>query len=210
MTDPAPASFTVSLDGYTDLPPGRIANVVTFLERTEPLKEAVPPPGVIAIRRVPEPDAGWFRDLYREIGEQWLWFSRAVMSDTELGALLTLPSTSVIAAARGGRDVGLAELSKGDDGSVEIVTFGVVPSELGTGAAHALMSAVLREAFKPGVPRVWLHTCTFDHPRALPFYRRWGFRPYKLAIEVSEDPRALGALPETVAPHVPFLPGTRR
>jgi len=85
------------------------------------------------------------------------------------------------------------------------VTFGVVPQVYRTGAARALMQETLVRAFRPGVSRVWLHTCTFDHPAAIPFYLARGFRAYKYAIEVSDDPRRTGALPATAAPHVPLI-----
>ena len=67
------------------------------------------------------------------------------------------------------------------------------------------MTGTLAEAFRRNVGRVWLHTCTFDHPGAVRFYRRHGFRAFKFAIEVSDDPRLTGHLPETAAPQVPLL-----
>lgn len=202
---PSPPTMEISLDGYTDLPPGRIANVVTFLERRDPPPAHASVTDGLAVDIVHTPDIDWFRRLYRRIGEDWLWFSHAVMPETELTALLRSPATVILAARRDGDDVGLAELSFGVPGEVEIVTFGVVPEAIGTGVAHALMSATLAAAFRPGIGRVWLHTCSFDHPRAVTFYRRNGFQPYKFAIEVSADPRATGALPETAAPHVAFF-----
>jgi hypothetical protein len=50
---------------------------------------------------------------------------------------------------------------------------------------------------------VWVHTCHFDDPRALAFYQRSGFRPYKCAIEVGDDPRLNGTMRRDAAPHVP-------
>ena len=67
------------------------------------------------------------------------------------------------------------------------------------------MEAALEQAWTAGVGRVWLHTCTFDHPAAVRFYRARGFRPYKFAIEVSDDPRLTGHLPRDAAPHVPLI-----
>jgi hypothetical protein len=67
------------------------------------------------------------------------------------------------------------------------------------------MEHTLAGAFRPGVRRVWLHTCTFDHPAAVRFYLRAGFRAWKFAIEVSDDPRLTGALPASAAPHVPLI-----
>lgn len=211
MTEPdTPGTLTISLDGYTDLPPGRIANVVTFLERRDRPDPAPATAAGMSVRTVPQPDTDWFRGLYRRIGEPWLWFSHAVMPEADLTALLHSPATAILAAQRGDEDAGLAEISFAVPGEAEIVTFGVVPEAVGTGVAHALMAATLAAAFRPGIGRVWLHTCSFDHPRAVPFYRRWGFQPYKFAIEVSEDPRATGALSESAAPHVAYLPVPRR
>jgi GNAT superfamily N-acetyltransferase len=200
-----PATFPVRLDGYTDLPPGKIANVVTFLERTGPPPAAPAAHAAFAVRRVANPSVGWFRALYRRIGEDWLWFSAAVMPDERLAAEISRPTIEILALTRDGEDVGLAEIDFSGDGEAEIVTFGVVAEATGTGAARYLMDATLAAAVRPGVRRVWLHTCTFDHPAAMPFYLRCGFRAWKFAIEVSDDPRRIGALPLTAAPHVPLL-----
>jgi GNAT superfamily N-acetyltransferase len=199
------ATIPLKLDGYTDLPPGRIANVVTYLEMTAlpSLPRTVRPD--LIVHWLPNPELGWYRGLYRQIGEAWLWFSRAVMTDEELGRRLADPATE-IHVLEGERGVlGFAELSRHVPGEVEIAMFGVVTEATGTGAARFLMQSVLDKAWSWGVRRVWLHTCTFDHPAALRFYQARGFRPYKLAIEVSEDPRLTGYLPETAGPHVPLI-----
>ncbi len=65
--------------------------------------------------------------------------------------------------------------------------------------------STLAYIFGGGARRVWLHTCSFDHPAAVRFYRRHGFRGFKFAIEVSDDPRLAGFLPEDAAPHVPLI-----
>lgn len=204
-TTDEPATFPVRLDGYTDLPPGKIANVVTFLERTEP--PAAPPPthAAFAVRRVPKPTVAWFRSLYTRIGQDWLWFSAAVMPDEQLGAYISQPTVEILALTKNGEDIGLAEIDFSTKGQAEIVTFGVVGEAIGTGAARHLMEHALAVAFRPDVGRVWLHTCTFDHPAAVRFYLRSGFRGWKFAIEVSDDPRLNGALPASAAPHVPLL-----
>jgi GNAT superfamily N-acetyltransferase len=199
------STFPVLLDGYTDLPPGKIANVVTFLETTRPPPAPARPAAGVSVERVSSPEPGWYRALYSRIGEQWLWFSRAVMPDADLRALLQSPQASVLVARANGKDVGLVELDRPAPDEIEISTFGVVPEAIGTGVAHMLMAETLAYAFREGAKRVWLHTCTFDHPRALSFYRRSGFRPYKFAIEVSDDPRKTGHLPVTAGPHVPLL-----
>lgn len=201
----AGATFSVLLDGYTDLPPGKIANVVTFLERTERPTTRPGPHAELAVRVVDRPALPWFRDLYRRIGERWLWFSAVVAPDDRLRAYLSSPTVAILVVSRDGVDIGLAQLDFSVPEEVEIVTFGVVEEAIGTGAAAHLMDHALAHGFRAGVTRVWLHTCSFDHPRAVGFYLKSGFRAWKFAIEVSDDPRASGALPETAGPHVPFL-----
>ena len=37
----------------------------------------------------------------------------------------------------------------------------------------------VRDAWAMAPTRVWLHTCTLDHPNAVPNYRARGFVPYR-------------------------------
>ena len=196
----------ISLNGYTDLPPGKIANVATYFEMVvRPERPSRPAPAGFSVRAVPKPDTGWYRDLYRRIGEDWLWFARAVMPEASLAALLADPSTEILVLERAdGLAVGLAELHHAL-GEVELAMFGVVPEATGTGAAQFLMDAALERAWGTGIARVWLHTCSFDHPAAVRFYKRAGFTAYKFAIEVSDDPRLTGHLPESAGGHVALI-----
>lgn len=201
------ATIPLDLDGYTDLPPGHIANVVTYLELFDRAAAPVKPlPAALAVEVQQGIDLAAYRALYRRIGEKWLWFSRAVMPEAVLRAKLARPGATVLFLEQAGVPVGLAELQRSEDGSeLEIAMFGVVEEVTGSGAAGGLMSAVLDRAFTAGTRRVWLHTCHFDHPAALPFYRKMGFRPWKLAIEVSRDPRLDGFLPREAGRHVALI-----
>ncbi len=198
-------TFPVLRDGYTDLPPGKIANVVTFLERRTAPERQPPALHGLAVREVHDPSTDWFRDIYRRVGENWLWFSRTLMADETLSALLHKPTTTILSLESDGQALGLTELDFSTVGEVEIVSFGVVHELSGTGAAHMLMEHTLRACFRAGIERAWLHTCSFDHPAAIRFYCRHGFEAFKFAIEVSDDPRRAGLVPETAAPHVPLI-----
>jgi GNAT superfamily N-acetyltransferase len=199
------ATIPLSLDGYTDLPPGKIANVVTYLEMKAPPTGAKIERPDLDFRHVLSADLTWYRALNRRIGEQWLWFNHTVTPDEKLRAQLASPTTEIYTLSRGEAMLGLAELSRAVPGAVEIVMFGVVPEAIGTRAGRFMMEEALARAWAPGVNRVWLHTCTFDHPAAVPFYLSRGFRAYKYAIEVSDDPRLTGHLPATAGPHVPLI-----
>src|SRR5262250_656640 len=117
-------------DGYSEVPAGKIAAVVTHLEMTERPAPSPAPSGPWTLRHVERPDLAWYRDLYRRVGEEWLWFSRIRASAAKL---------------------------------------------VGSGAGRFLMHRALELSWSRPIKRLWLHTCTFDHPAALPFYQRAGF-----------------------------------
>jgi GNAT superfamily N-acetyltransferase len=192
-------------DGYSDVPAGKIAAVVTHLEMLQCPVLLRDPAVPWTLRRVETPDIDWFRDLYRRIGEDWLWSSRLGMSDAELAAIIQAPSVEIHALVQNGRDEGLLELDFRQKQQCEIVYFGVTEKLIGTGAARFLMNRALGRAWSEPVSRVWVHTCTFDHPAALAFYQRAGFRPFRRQIEIADDPRLDGTAPRHVAKHVPLI-----
>ncbi|MFN3853340.1 MAG: GNAT family N-acetyltransferase [Phreatobacter sp.] len=194
----------LNLNGYTDIPAGKIAAVVTHLEmRQRPALEPEAP--AVRLRRVVEPELGWYRRLYADIGLDWLWFSRLMMSDAALAAVIHHPAVEVFAADGETPCLGIVELDRRDPADVEITFFGLRREVVGRGLGGAMMRQALREAWQAGTRRVWLHTCTLDHPGALGFYRRMGFSPFARAIEVVDDPRLDGRIPREAAPHVPII-----
>lgn len=192
-------------DGYSDVPAGKIAAVVTHLEMTAPPPRRDDPPGNWTLRKVDRPALPWYRDIFRRVGEKWLWFSRARMSDAELAAILHAAGIEVYALVLDGRDEGLLELDFRQPGQCELSYFGVTVPLIGTGAARFLMNRALEIAWSRDVRRVWVHTCTLDHPSAVAFYQRSGFRPFRRQIEVADDPRLDGTAPRDAARHVPII-----
>src|SRR5690625_1316520 len=194
-------------NGYYEIPPGKIAAVVTYLEMHD--KPSPPPADRQAswqLRAVPRPDSEWYRDLYRRIGESWLWFSRLLLSDEDLEAVLKDPGIRFFAFQVGERDEGIIELDFRQKGECELAFFGITAALQGKGAGRWLMAHALALAWSQPIQRLWLHTCTADHPKALSFYQRAGFRPYRRAVEVADDPRLMdGVMPRQAAPHVPLL-----
>ncbi len=196
-----------TIDGYADLPPGRIACLVTFLEMlAPPARRPDPdePPG-LALARLGVDQIDRYLTIYRVLGERWVWFSRLVMARAELAGILDDPLVEAWAVRRDGTDCGLLELDFREKGSCEIGFFGLYDTAVGTGIGRWLMNRALASAWRDGVERVWVHTCTFDHPGAVAFYRRSGFVPCKLAIEVCDDPRLNGTMWRDAAPHVPLI-----
>ena len=191
-------------DGFHALPPGKIAAIATYLE----LRRDEPRPPVPAGPWRFEPLAGRaarYRALYAAIGRPWMWFSRAGHSEAEIAAIIDDPAVEALALVEEGRDIGLLELDFRQRGECEIAFLGLVDGQGGTGRGRALIAEGIRRAFAAPVARLWLHTCTLDHPAALRFYRRAGLRPYLRAIEIADDPRVTGRMPRDAAPDLPIL-----
>jgi GNAT superfamily N-acetyltransferase len=192
-------------DGYSGVPDGKIAAVVTHLEMTARPVSRPDSAGAWTLRRAETPPLDWFRDLYRRVGEEWLWFSRIRMPDAELSAIIHSPLVEVYALEHEGCDEGLLELDFRDAGQCEIALFGITAKLIGSGAGRWLMNRALELSWSRPVTRVWVHTCTFDHPSALAFYQRSGFRPFRRQMEVADDPRLDGTAPRGAARHVPII-----
>ncbi|MEM1363450.1 MAG: GNAT family N-acetyltransferase [Pseudomonadota bacterium] len=194
-------------EGFHDIPTGLIATTVTHLELAPSAPPSAPSlPAGIHLKQVRGMDIGRYRRLFRLIGEDWLWVSRLKMPDPKLQKILDAEETEVWLLRDGQADLGLCELdfSAAPD-SGELAFFGVAPKLLGQGLARPMMVLALERAHRRNVHRFTVHTCTLDHPAALPFYQRMGFVPVRQEVEVMADPRLDGLLPETAAPHVPLI-----
>lgn len=199
------STLAVDLDGYTDLPPGRLCAFVTHLERTRPPGPPRPAPSGARLAAFAAEDLARYRRLFAAVGEPWLWFGRRGLDDAALAAIVGDPAVEVFAVVRDGIDVGLVELDARVAGEVELAYFGLVPTAVGTGLGGWMMDEALTRAFARSPARVRVHTCSFDHPGALAFYRRSGFVPIRFQVEIGPDPRLTGLLPRSAAPQIPLI-----
>lgn len=192
-------------DGYTDIPAGKLATVVTYLEMTAPPAIGKGGSGDLSLRRLGASDVDRYLGLFRTVGGPWLWFSRLTTPAGEVARILADPEVEAYAVVVAGEEAGLLELDFRGGDEAELVYCGLVESAVGRGAGQALMQLALARAWSRPIRRLTVHTCHLDHPRALPFYVRMGFRPFKRAVEVMDDPRLAGLLPPDAAPHVPLI-----
>jgi GNAT superfamily N-acetyltransferase len=134
----------------------------------------------LSIERVEAPTASLWRYLYTEVGKQHRWFDRLPWTDEEAQAYLDDPAISLWLATIDAATAGYFELRREADGAVEIVYFGLLPEYTGRGLGGQLLTAAVERAWAAGATRVWLHTCTFDHPAAIPNYLKRGFTVFRI------------------------------
>jgi ribosomal protein S18 acetylase RimI-like enzyme len=190
---------------YEAVADGELAAVVTYLEIRQPREQPVPASPLALLRtEVPQPEH--YRELFQLVGAPWLWFSRLILDDAHLASIIQHPKVELYSVIdQNDREVGMLELDFRDPGECELAFIGLIPELAGVGHGRWLLAEGVRRAWREGVRRVHVHTCSLDHPAALGAYRRAGFVPFKRAIERFPDPRLLGILPRDCAPQIPLI-----
>lgn len=194
-------------NGLNHIPPGKLAASVTFLDMDDRPDWIDETNKDTSVKLAPSPDISLpdYRQLFRAIGENWLWTSRLLMSDEALSGIVHGPSTDVYLVEIDGETAGLSELKHVNPTTVEIAFFGLKPKFTGRRLGREIMALTLKIAWSASTRKVCLQTCNFDHPAALGFYQKCGFQPVRFGIELMDDPRLTGTLPPSAAPHIPLL-----
>jgi GNAT superfamily N-acetyltransferase len=184
----------------------RISDVVTYLEMTErPAHTPLPMPlGKLALMRAEPCTVSFYRYLYAAVGERWLWFERRLWSDEKLEAVIARKTTEISVLYVGGVPAGYFELDRSQAETVELAYFGLVSDFIGRRLGPWLLEQAVLAAWRGATRRLWVHTCTFDHPRAIVLYQRAGFTVYDRREVSFPDPRVAGPLPRDLT-H-PLLP----
>jgi GNAT superfamily N-acetyltransferase len=153
----------------------------TYLEMTSPgdLRPSAAPSPEPRVERIEDCPLSFFRYLYREVGRAFHWTDRLGWSDERVRDYLATPGVSIWLMSFRGAPAGYFELKECEDRSVEIAYFGLLPEAIGRGWGKYLLTRAVQAAWDTGTPRVWLHTCTLDHPAALPNYLKRGFRKFR-------------------------------
>ena len=142
-----------------------------------------------------------YRLFYNGVGGPWRWVDRNLMADDDLIAVIHDPRVEVHALQFGEQAAGYIELDGRQPGEVEIAYFGLFPEFFGRGVGSLFLAFGIRRAWRmlepcatetddrhaamsqssragQRRPRVWVHTCDWDHPAALGVYQKAGFELY--------------------------------
>jgi GNAT superfamily N-acetyltransferase len=168
---------------------------VYYLEMLANPGRVVPAPREgLSVVHAKQPTVGYYRFLYNAVGGPYHWLSRRRLSDAELAASLNDPLDEVHVLHVEGTPAGFAELDRRMVGQIEFVQFGLMGDFIGQGLGKYFLQWAIDNAWSYQPKRFWLHTCTLDHPAALPNYLKAGFTIYK---------------EETIERDIPRLPRTQ-
>ena len=167
-----------------------LREIITWhLEITDPagFRPARPRPELrIERAEIPCPELNRF--FYTAVGGDLFWLDRLSWSYDRWMVWLDRLDVETWIGSVSGTPAGYFELERQDGGSVEIAYFGLIPKFVGQGLGGALLSTAVEKAWEGGARRVWLHTCSLDHPAALPAYQARGFRIFETVTSVHNVP----------------------
>jgi GNAT superfamily N-acetyltransferase len=159
-----------------------------YLEQTSPadLLPTAEPGLPLTIMQAQHPTPEFSRFLYTAVGGPWHWRGRLPWTWRQWEEWLDKPGLQTWVVYLHGTPAGYAELVPHDDGSIEVNSFGLLPSFVGKGIGRYFLWWVLDHAWQHTATRVWLHTCSLDSPHALANYQARGLRVYDIKVG-SED-----------------------
>jgi len=154
-----------------------------YLEMLTHSQRSIPAPrGGLTVVHVPAPSVPFYRGLYDAVGKEFHWLSRRKMPDEELAALLGEPLNELYVLNVDGTPAGFSELDRRQANEIELVQFGLMSQFIGQGLGKWFLQWTIDKAWSYQPKRFWLHTCTLDHPAALPNYTKAGFVLFKQEV----------------------------
>ena len=155
---------------------------ITYLEMRSPgeLRPKTCPDPRFEIKEAIAKQWEFNRSLYLLVGRDWNWNDKRNWTPQQWQTYSESAGLRTFAAHYDGSIAGYYELRLDNaKNEVEIGILGLTPKFVGRGFGGPLVTSALSQAWSLQPARVWLHTCTLDHPAALHNYQARGLRIYK-------------------------------
>ena len=158
---------------------------VSYLVMYDPgqLRPKFPDEPRLEVRPVDPPRWQLNQSMYCRIGADWHWQEKRAWDEARWRTYAEAPGLYTFVATWAAEPAGYFELRQDPHGGIEIAYFGLLSAFIGKGLGGAMLSRALEHAWRLGPDRVWVHTCTLDHPAALANYQARGMRIYRTATE---------------------------
>ena len=118
--------------------------------------------------------------FYKQIGKRHQWVDRLIWQDKDWLKYISNENLRTYIFKIENDLVGYFELIFNND-DCEIAYFGILEEFIGKGFGGFLLSEALKIGFKKA-NRIWVHTCSLDHPNAIENYKSRGMKIFKTEI----------------------------
>lgn len=121
-----------------------------------------------------------------------MWWERRLLDDGALKTIIQDERVEIFVLYMGGVPAGYVELDCRILGEIEVAYFGLMEEFTGQGLGRYFLDWAVHQAWSHDeINRVWLHTCSEDHPGAIALYQRAGFQPFDQQTVTIDDPRKI-------------------
>jgi ribosomal protein S18 acetylase RimI-like enzyme len=118
--------------------------------------------------------------FYKEVGRDFFWRDRLKWSDQNWLDYISNDFFKLYILKQNNKLAGYYELLHNPNISeMEIPYFGIFKEFFGKGIGGYLLTDAILTSFNQKTNKVWVHTCTLDHPNALKNYLARGMKIFK-------------------------------
>ena len=127
-----------------------------------------------------KPDFQLNKFFYKQVGKKHRWIDRLSWSDGKWMNYISNKNLETYIISESEELAGFFELLYNPElKETEISYFGLLEEYIGKGIGGYALSVAIKKSFEKNIKRVWLHTCTLDHPNALKNYIARGMTVFK-------------------------------
>ncbi|MBN2602387.1 MAG: GNAT family N-acetyltransferase [Candidatus Marinimicrobia bacterium] len=130
----------------------------------------------IQFKRLTDPLPLVNQSFYLKIGSDWNWIDRKFWTIDQWQAYANQTELETWIVHYDGLPAGYFELLHEPKQTVQIAYLGLFSEYTGKGIGKFITGFAIHRAFTSGAKRVWLSTCSLDHPAALKTYLKCGFK----------------------------------
>jgi ribosomal protein S18 acetylase RimI-like enzyme len=118
--------------------------------------------------------------FYKEVGRDFFWRDRLKWRDQDWLDYINNDFFKLYILKYNNKFAGYYELLYDPkNSSMEIPYFGIFKEFYGKGIGGYLLTHAILSSFEQKINKVWVHTCTLDHPNALKNYLARGMKIFK-------------------------------
>ena len=127
-----------------------------------------------------KPDFQLNKFFYKQIGKKYRWTDRLVWSNLQWSNYVSNKNLETFVIKNDKKLVGYFELiHHPEKNEIELAYFGLFEDYFGKGVGGYALTTAIVKSFEKKIKRMWVHTCTLDHPNAIKNYLASGMKIFK-------------------------------